>query len=296
MNDPYDSEHLIKIELNRSGRKTEETNQEHEGIINELDSITPPTHWEIASEVLCNYMEKPEFLEDKLERQAIIPRYNMEPTEYLRIKGITRVCFPMICFCDIPLSKVSSHISRYGSFGIGFDKNKIINKSKIQPIHYINPASRLTDDFRETFLSVYEGKVEISEQNRILIDYLASTLVYMKPISGKDIVNNEIKTRNFQDECEWRFIPLAMDSEIPLILPQDQTSELIRDYYNETVLPHHPETWMRFEWDDIRYLIVPDRDASMRLIQKIHMLPLDSVMQDYLISTIEISSQLIEDR
>lgn len=296
MDDQHGTNKQVGIEQECSINQKDVTIPERETRILELSSITPPTHWEIASEVLCNYMKEPEYLEDKLERQAIIPRYNMEPTEYLRLKGITKICFPMICFCDIPLSKVSSHISRYGSYGIGFDKNKIINKSKIQPIHYINPASRLADDFRETFLKAYDGTVEFTEQNRTLIDYLVSTLVYMKPISERAIVDNKVISKNFQDECEWRFIPLAMDNEIPLVLPQDQTSELLQKKYNDIVLPHHPETWMRFEWDDIRYLIVPDEAANKRLIRKIRNLSLDSETQDYLISTIEISSHFSEDR
>ena len=37
--------------------------------------------------------------------------------------------------CDIPFSKVSTHMSRYGEYGIGLDKEAVLKNYGIQPIH-----------------------------------------------------------------------------------------------------------------------------------------------------------------
>ena len=62
----------------------------------------------------------------------------------------------MTCFCDMPFSKVSSHMSRYGGYCIGLDKEAVLNKYRIQPIQYINTKSPLADDFKQAFLSFLE--------------------------------------------------------------------------------------------------------------------------------------------
>ena len=114
-------------------------------------------HWNMSSNILCNYMKKQEYLDMIITNQAIIPRYVIENLDYLKIDGINKICFPMTCFCDIPFSKVSTHMhgrdgfQGYGDYGIAFDKKSLITKNKIQPITYINDNSPLLDDFREAF-------------------------------------------------------------------------------------------------------------------------------------------------
>lgn len=106
--------------------------------------------WNTNAAFLCNYMKEISFLKDKIRRRALVPRYVQEPVGYLGIPEISRIALPMICFCDIPFSKVRIHISQYGQYGIAFDKSKIIKKG-LQPIHYISDESPLRDDFRSAF-------------------------------------------------------------------------------------------------------------------------------------------------
>lgn len=51
--------------------------------------------WNNSANILCNYMREPEFLEMILKNQAIIPRYVIEPLDYLRIEGLHKIAFPM---------------------------------------------------------------------------------------------------------------------------------------------------------------------------------------------------------
>lgn len=47
---------------------------------------------------------------------------------------------PIICFCDIPLTRISSHVRKYGSYGVGINKANIIKKlgGTINPLNYVN--------------------------------------------------------------------------------------------------------------------------------------------------------------
>ena len=136
----------------------------------------PPLHWNLSSNVLCNYMKEQSYLDLILKNRAIIPRYVIEPVKYLAIDGLDQICFPMTCFCDIPFSKVSVHMSRYGEYGIGLDKEAVLKKYHVQPVHYMNPDSPLAIDFKEAFCKFYKTDKKLSGDEHTLVNYLASTL------------------------------------------------------------------------------------------------------------------------
>ena len=257
------------------------------------------TYWRISSNVLCNYMREDWHLHMILKNQAIIPRYVIERIEYMKIDDLKQICIPMTCFCDIPFSKVGTHMTSYGSYGIGFDKEAMMNKYRVQPIHYMNDNSPLMDDFRETFRLIYNSKnqFERNPEYNPLVNYLLSTIVYMKPIKGMKKNNaGDMEEYIYQDECEWRFIPSDnFPKELgPIIPPQSQTSERARDMFSD-VIAKHKECWMKFEWKDVRYLIVPDEVAVRDTIKVIDNLPLEESEKRILITKIEISRHFMHD-
>lgn len=250
-------------------------------------------HWNNSANVLCNYMDAPEYLHLVLKNRAIIPRYVMEPIGYLNINNINTICFPMTCFCDIPFSKVATHMSRYGKYGIGLDKVSMIYDKRVQPIHYINENSPLTDDFREAFTSFYDADKRIDKSSEVLLDYLVSTIVYMKPIMGQEKNDKgELETYVYQDECEWRYIPSDNFPEElkPIIIPQSEMSKKTCEAYSDT-LTKHEECWLKFDWKDVHYLMVPDEMARDDTVDVIKKLELKEKEKDILISKIEISGR-----
>jgi hypothetical protein len=250
-------------------------------------------HWNNSANVLCNYMKEPEYLEKVLENRAIIPRYVIEPVEYLGLNGIKNICFPMTCFCDIPLSKVSRHMSRYGNYGIGLDKECLMKKYKIQPVHYVNCESLLAKDYCDAFHQALETKVDGNLGT--LVNYLSSSLMFMKPIWGlePDCKENK-KVYTYQDECEWRYIPAnKFPDNINLILKQHETTEAGKRVYSK-VLENHKECWLQFEWSEVLYIMVPDDVAVKRIINKIKDLNIVGDEMDLLISKIEVSNRFAE--
>lgn len=263
--------------------------------INVTGKLDCKLHWQNSASVLCNYMKKLEYLTLVLQNQAIIPRYVIEPLGYLKIEGLNSIAFPMTCFCDIPFSKVGSHMALYGRYGIALDKQQIIEKFKVQPIHYMNPQSPLINDFKEAFVSYYKSEKRVHEEDMVLLNYVLSTLLYMKPISGIEKINGEMKTYIFKDECEWRYIPTINFPEgIPLLIKEDQITEKGKNTYSK-VLEKHPETWIKFSWEDVKYIIVPDEPALKKIVEVIKELPLDDTMKYLLTAKIEISNRFSED-
>lgn len=251
-------------------------------------------HWKNSSNVLCNYMKRQEYLDIILRNSAIIPRYVDEPLDYLNLKNIRKICFPMTCFCDIPFSKVATHMSHYGEYGIALDKNAVLKKYRVQPIHYINGNSPLADDFREAFQMSAQGKLD--NETKVLSSYLCSALMYMKPIWGLEPdINGDKREYVYQDECEWRYIPSDnFPSELHLILRQSETTEKAKNTYSD-VLKRHSECWLKFDWSEVRYIIVPDEVSVRRTISVIKSLgDIEDSEKDMLISKIEISRRFSE--
>lgn len=268
-------------------------------IVSETGKLDQELHWYNSANVLCNYMQKLEFLEMILKNQAIIPRYVVEPLEYWGIKGLDKIAFPMTCFCDIPFSKADKHMKHYGNYGIALEKSSMIEKGYVQPIQYINTRSALGKDFCEVFSQFFLSENDVHKNDRNLLDYLLTTLLYMKPIyeiKCETTEKKEIwKSYLFQDECEWRYIPTELNkTQLPLFIPSEQITDKGREAYSE-VLKSHKETWLKFEWKDIRYLIVPDESARKQLIDIITMLDIESEQKYLLISKISISKRYTED-
>lgn len=250
-------------------------------------------HWHNSSNVLCNYMWKQEYLDMILRNRAIIPRYVMEPLDYLELDSFNKICFPMTCFCDIPFSKVLTHMSNYGNYGIALDKESAYRKYHVQPIQYISKYSQLAKDFKQAFSASVSSHFD--GDAKTLADYLASALLYMKPIRGDKINDQNVKVQYiYQDECEWRFIPTEnFPEELHFILKPSETTEKGKQKYSD-VLRNHPECWLKFEWNELLYIIVPDESAARRTIKTIKSLSISEEEKDALISKIEIIRRILD--
>ena len=56
--------------------------------------------------------------------------------------------------------------------------------------------------FKEAFTHYFRSDKRVHDEDKILLNYLLSTLMYMKPISSPEKIGGDIKPYIFQDECE----------------------------------------------------------------------------------------------
>lgn len=255
---------------------------------------------------LFHFMKSQSYLIDALKRKALCPRFCNEDIEYLNIQlakdYFREVSILQKCFCDIPLSNVikqfpiklteknnltehqrnlipekMSHPDLYGKYALAFSK-RWGEKNKLQPIHYLNEDSYCSPAFSTMFNAILSSENVSNE----IADTLLNWLSFVKPIRGKMI--RRIRTdagenftyeiyKNFHDEHEWRFVPFntVVNGELleSVIANNEilQSPNLIADINNG--LERITEIRMPFNYEDLRYIIVPDADGRIAIIKAI---------------------------
>ncbi|WJM05898.1 abortive infection system antitoxin AbiGi family protein [Paenibacillus sp. PK1-4R] len=262
-----------------------------------------------SANVLFNFMPKLEYLKSKLSKKAMIPRFYEENIAYLDLSEMDKVAFPMVCFCDIHLNKLTYHMGGsnssdgYGRYGIGMSKMWGIQEG-VQPISYMNSSSALMSDFKTAFKHAME-QMRDGIGDEILHNQLATQLLFIKPLNGEMAKQRgasfEHISKNFHDEREWRFVPKFsdVDTDLSLIIPQsvlvNNLNNVVCNAYSDGI-EQKEELWLKFEYEKIEYLIVDtveDRDNLIHFIMdELHT---DHATKYILISKIMVFTQLEKD-
>ncbi len=178
------------------------------------------------------------------------PRYVLEDTSWFSMVDNDCRAFPMVCFCDIPLSRISEHISFYGSYGIGLSK-RWAEENGMNPLFYISPRSNLDFTLFDNIAITLKGtRKDNKKETKNNIRYLLS---HIKPTKGKMRLKRKIVEKEFYQESEWRYVPL--DDRIKMFLNEV-------DYHNENELEKlHKETKehcsLKFNPTDVSFIFVP---------------------------------------
>lgn len=232
-----------------------------------------------------------------------------EPHQFSEIQVLQK------CFCDIPFHKLAdsfnvqgtgasfnslsqsekdeigkhnTHFDYYGRYAISFSK-KWGEKNGLQPIQYINTESNFSRYFS---IAIKEAMSADSIPPAIEKDVLYR-IAFCKPLRGimhrrvkrtagsaVDAVDVEIY-KNFHDECEWRYVPRfedLSDFRIQSIIANPNLMQLANSINQRLEAEEYRRLWLEFEYDDIRYIVVPDAAARVKLIGTILDLP-DSQFQ-----------------
>lgn len=177
--------------------------------------------------------------------------------------------FPMVSFCDIPLSHAKTHMKRYGEYGIGLSKKWGIERN-VSPVLYAHKRSKIIEIVTE-ILAKMNDDFEQNNRDKDARDYFLTAyreiFSMIKPYRGKLWRNgNYTKTTfRFYDEREWRFVPMKDPFK----------SGMLKIYYDDETLreKYHKQLWkkevLRFKLSDIKYIIVSNEDEIIPIITKI---------------------------
>ncbi len=134
------------------------------------------------------------------------PRYSLEDATAL---GHEYMGYPMVCFCDIPISRIIDHTSFYGEYGIGMTKEWGL-KNKLAPLLYC-PAEGVIPSFanfaRKLRKTTDTDSPDYLELRSNLMVHVYDILPMIKPLSGKMIVGGSSIEKNFTQENEWSYVP-----------------------------------------------------------------------------------------
>ena len=141
-----------------------------------------------------------DFLKDIL-LNGFWPRYCLEDARwYTTASAEYYLAYPIVCFCDIPLSRVDEHVTFYGNYGIGVTK-RWAESNGLAPVLYIRENSTPHEALKTLFSNnrtsggFYDGSaVDIN-----------TLLTHVKPIKGSMYIGENLIEKEFYQESEWRF-------------------------------------------------------------------------------------------
>ena len=234
---------------------------------------------------------------EKIIRSGIIPNYCEEDLSF----DETDFCvgIPMASFCDIPITLLDEHNSRYGNYGLALTKEWAIGKG-LTPVMYIS-----NDDVLKSVYHHYQQNQKIRDwyhRDDVKAQLAKDTLIkgfplesYVKMMSAeqKHAVNTHIigylkkyigvykkKPINNYEENEWRYIVPDENNTKWFWSKADYMkwrNPLDKDMEKEQVRKPVPSKALRqytldFEAKDISYILVKDEEFKTRMIKLIKVL------------------------
>lgn len=196
---------------------------------------------QLSANTLFHFTKKFEWLV-KIVRCKFKPRLVLENYDSMGFVNM-KFAAPMVCYCDIRLSQIYSHMEEYGYFGIGLTKEWGI-KNGLNPLLYVPSGnSSLLKTYQEFFTRDNKNYNEIMK-----------LLFYLKPYRGPQYNEKakEERIRNFYNEREWRYLYFE-ESDFWPIKEDEYNCVEKRDLINASL---QQVDGMNFEISDIRYILV----------------------------------------
>lgn len=218
-------------------------------------------------------------------RKAFYPRYSLE--KYRLGDETIEAGFPLISFCDIPLSQLKNHISVYGPYGIGMSMEWAESKG-LNPILYMKADSNIALIIRDIITGMKQAG---GDGRRTDHEYLIRNIrAFMKPYEGEFVRRGKKMKVRFYNEREWRYVP-PFDSALPLD----------KGLFSNRFLKGKEDRKLRkykldYEPADIRYIIVKEEKEIPVIVQTLNRIRrFNRRTAEILISRIITSEQILND-
>lgn len=195
-------------------------------------------------------------------KEGFWPRYCLEDVQWQGRKANDFIAFPMVCFCDIPMSRIAEHVGFYGSFGIGLTKEWGA-KNNLNPVIYFTGDNPLHGAIRK----LTEVVIELDEKEKKAgLKSVRYILAHSKPTKGRMIISGEPLQKDFYQESEWRYVPQNEEIDEYLSFKEYHIEERLEESNNKTA----KLCKLRFLPSDVKYIFVPSDSeipAIMNFIQ-----------------------------
>ena len=171
---------------------------------------------------------------------------------------------PMVSFCDIPLSQIKDHISKYGEYGIGMTRSWA-RKNGLNPVLYMENDSQLSKSYRKALkyfssTAAKEGTANLAPDHKDAVIALADILGYVKNYENDlERKGGVVPDYRFSDEREWRYVPASSSTQLWLV-PGKTFEDVGQKEQAQRRAEHH---LLEFERNDIKYIIIRD-DSEIR--------------------------------
>lgn len=211
----------------------------------------------ISSNSVIHFTSQLGYLKGILENGFKV-KYCLE--ENIVRSGTISAGVPMVSFCDIPLSEIKNHISKYGSYAIGLKKEWAI-MNNLNPVLYIECNSLIGDSIRDAMMEYTKkdsGTKRTANQKKLL-----DVARYIKNYQRDLTRNGELyKDYRFYDEREWRYVPDLTNEPIVLSLKAYRDQEK-KEKFNTEI----GKLKLTFTATDISYIILNDDSEISAFIE-----------------------------
>lgn len=199
------------------------------------------------SNTLFHFTKSEDVLFD-IMKNGFWPRYCLEDIQWQGIDGLDFVSFPMVCFCDIPLARISDHIGFYGSYGIGLSKDWA-ERNNLNPLMYVSAGSGLSGCVSKIMLKT----IEFADGDKHPVDDVRYLIAHSKPTVGRMMVDGEPVKKEFYQESEWRYVPVHPEIKNYLRIETFDDKALLDDEHQKT----RKHVRLKFLPSDVTYVFVP---------------------------------------
>lgn len=196
-------------------------------------------------------------------KEGLIPRYSLEDVAWFSSPQDKAVAFPVVCFCDIPLGRITEHVNFYGQYGIGLKQEWGISNG-LNPVIYVSETS----DLAKLIIRLsHSGKVAYNaDKNNDHLDNFRRLVGFCKPMVGQMIIQGNAVSKMFYQESEWRY--LATHKDVPKYLKKDIFHDQNSlDRANSLAATH---SLLQFSPQDVKYIFVQSESDIPELVNYIN--------------------------
>jgi len=255
----------------------------------------------LSSNSLFHFTDSAETLVKILENN-FQPRYCLEDLTMFKTETDSKdeedwleFAIPMVCFCDIPLSKIKNHLEYYGSYGIGLTKEWGI-RNGISPLLYVEKDSETAKCLRNMLEEFNKNSSEhqsIHDMGQFALRFLRFTKPYEGDMWRKTGPEKGVR---FYDEREWRYVPeMTGTKDLSAWIRKKEFLDTVKKPRLDSKLAkQYPLT---FEPDDIKYIIVEKEAQILSIIEAVEDIKdrFDESMIKKMTSRILTKDQIVED-